>query len=917
MASKKPNNKFGTLRPLLTQDNVSAGQFHKLSALEEQGLGQVSRLPISLRMLLETLLRNCDDVRVLPEHVLSLCAWEPNAQRTQELPFIPARILLQDLNGVPIIADLAAMRDIAKSNGIPVETIAPQVPVALVVDHSIQVDHYGSSEALSLNMNEELARNRERFEFLKWGEQNFTGFRVIEPGVGICHQVNLESLATGVLVTDGIVHSDSVVCPDSHTTMINGLGILGWGVGGIEAEAGMLGQPVFLLTPNVTGVELIGTIPVGATATDAVLYITEKLRQFNVVGDFVEFFGGGVETLSVPTRATIANMAPEYGAFIGFFPSDEKTLGYYRDTARQPDLLRAYLAAQGLLGIPKAGEIDYSRTVRINLAEVEPCVAGPRRPQDRVPLSQLKTAFYEWIDAPAPGGFGYVAPERRRHEAPLTLKPSKPSDLEHGDVLLAAITSCTNTSNPSVMIAAGLLAKNAQALGLRVSSRIKTSMAPGSKAVTATLREAGLLEPLEHQGFSVVAYGCTTCIGNSGPLEPEVEEELRHRNIVGCSVLSGNRNFEGRIHASLRANFLASPPLVVAFALAGRMDIDMSSEPLGVSTSGEPVYLADIWPTDVEIEQVLARSMSPDVFAAAYAHEPENQSPWEQILPAKGDLYAWPESTYILRPPFFDDFTLNLPVRQRLIGGRALGIYGHSLTTDHISPAGAIPTNSAAGQYLQTLGTPPADFNTYGARRGNHEVMVRGTFAHARIRNLILPVGANGEREEGGLTILQPERNKVSIYDAAARYREQGVPAFIFGGREYGTGSARDWAAKGTRLLDVAAVIVSSFERIHRLNLVLTGVLPVEFKEGYSTETLGLTGTEKFDLVGADDLAPAQTATLNVRYEDGRSIKVPVLIRLDTPIEVQYYLHGGITPYVLRKLFDSKAAPRLPQIHSN
>lgn len=900
--SERSADPFNTLRPFSVPGTDTNGQLHLLAALQSQGYGDIGRLPVSLRMLLETMLRSCDGIRVLPEHIKALCAWKPCDTRTQELPFVPARILLQDLNGVPLVADLAAMRDTAQANGLPISLIEPQVPVDLVVDHSVQVDHQGSTAALALNMATEFERNAERFEFLKWGERAFRGVNVVAPGIGICHQVNLERLATGVACTNGIFHPDSVVCPDSHTTMINGLGILGWGVGGIEAEAGMLGQPIFLLTPNVVGVDLSGKLGPGVTATDAVLAITERLRKEKVVGDFVEFIGEGAAALSVPTRATIANMAPEYGAFIGFFPPDEKTIRYYADTGRATEHVREYLVQQGLLGMPSAEQIDYTRVVRIDLSAVVPSVAGPRRPQDRIELSQLPKGFAallrELNTLPAAS-----RPEGKlQPEAPS----SSPPHLHHGDLLLAAITSCTNTSNLAVMVAAGLLARNAVQRGLSVPQTVKTSMAPGSRVVTALLEKADLLPSLEKLGFAVVAYGCTTCIGNSGPLPPAIETFVAENDIVACSVLSGNRNFEGRIHGSIRANYLASPPLVVAFALAGRMDIDLTSQPVTYTPTGEPVYLRDLWPSDEEIDNVIRSTASPELFLDAYTLTADKVGPWAEITAPDGDMYQWPDSNYIVRPPFFDDFDTALPERVSLTGARALGIFGNSLTTDHISPAGSIPAASAAGTYLQSLGIAQRDFNGYGARRGNHEVMIRGTFAHARIKNQIVPRQADGSLKEGGYTVLQPEKVVTTVFDAAMTYHERGTPTFVFGGQEYGTGSARDWAAKGTKLLHVAAVIVSSFERIHRLNLVLMGVMPLEFVDGYSVDSLCLTGNETFDLLGLDSLSPRKTAMLNVRYEDGRTAAAPLVLRLDTPIEVSYYLHGGITPYVLRQMFSRR-----------
>ena len=888
------------------------GAFYSLPELERCGAGPISRLPVSIRILLESALRNCDGKKVTWGHVKELAGWQPNGARHSEVPLVPSRILLQDLNGVPIIADLAAMRDAAVDLGRDPALIEPLVHVDLVVDHSVQVDSVRSPLSLLHNMRLEFQRNGERYRFLKWGAQAFAGVNVIPPGVGICHQVNLERLSTGVCEASGVYFPDTVVCPDSHTTMVNGIGVLGWGVGGIEAEAGMLGQPIYFLTPDVTGGELVGRVPVGVTATDIVLSVTERLRKERVVGDFVEFFGKGAEALPVPTRATIANMAPEYGAFIGFFPTDEAVLDYFRETDRPTDLLRAYLVAQDLFGMPKRGDIDYSRVITIDLSAMVPSIAGPRRPQDRIELSEAQAQFRTILHTPASeGGYG-VDQDALAHRVTVR-SGDEVFSIGHGDILIAAITSCTNTSNPSAMVAAGLLARNAARLGLRVAPHIKTSLAPGSRAVTDYLGRARLLEPLSALGFDVVAYGCTTCIGFSGPLDPEIESVLEAEQFVGCAVLSGNRNFEARVHSSIRANYLASPALVVAYALAGTMDIDITSQPLGAGTEGQPVFLRDIWPADTEVEAVIRDHLSVASFRST-AQLGNGGADWDALPSGAGQIYDWPQSTYLLRPPFYENFDLVPPAKRPISGARALAVFGDSLTTDHISPAGEIRADTPAGAYLQKQQVAPTGFNSYGSRRGNHQVMMRGTFANRRIKNLMLPLRNDGAPEEGGRTIYRAPSGQtdiVPIYDAAMAYQSEGTPILVFGGKEYGTGSARDWAAKGTRLLGVDAVIVESFERIHRSNLVLLGVLPMEFAPGFTRETLELDGSESFEIFGLEEtLTTRQGATLVVTRADGSRTEAPLVVRLDTPIEVEYYRHGGIVPFVLREIFNKCAGPR-------
>ncbi|HEX6705163.1 MAG TPA: aconitate hydratase AcnA [Albitalea sp.] len=864
----------------------------------------VSRLPVSLRIVLESVLRNCDGKKVTAEHVAELAHWKPNAPRTDEIPFVVARVVLQDFTGVPLLADLAAMRNVAAKVGRNPKTIEPLVPVDLVVDHSVMVDHYGTTDALDLNMKLEFQRNQERYEFMKWGMQAFDTFGVVPPGFGIVHQVNLEYLARGVHRTvEDVIYPDTLVGTDSHTTMINGIGVVAWGVGGIEAEAGMLGQPVYFLTPDVVGFELTGRLREGVTATDLVLTVTEILRKQKVVGKFVEFFGEGTESLTVPDRSTIANMAPEYGATMGFFPVDAKTIEYFRGTGRTPKEISAfenYFKAQDMFGVPRAGDIDYTTVVTLDLGTVAPSLAGPKRPQDRIEIGNVKSQFTALFSKP-PAENGFNQPADRLGQGFTT---SDGIDIRNGDVLIAAITSCTNTSNPSVLLAAGLLAKKAVKAGLKVKKHIKTSLAPGSRIVTEYLQKTELLPYLEELGFTVAAYGCTTCIGNAGDLTTEINEAIVKNDLVCAAVLSGNRNFEARIHPNLKANFLASPPLVVAYAIAGTMLRDLMTEPVGQGTKGRDIYLGDIWPTSAEVYALLKHAMNPASFRQNYekvASDPGKL--WKQISGVKGQVYDWPASTYIARPPFFDGFAMEPPVGDVGVkGARAMALFGDSITTDHISPAGSIKEASPAGQWLKQHGVQKADFNSYGSRRGHHEVMMRGTFANVRIKNLMIPALPDGSREEGGLTLFQPGGEKMFIYDAAMKYIAQGTPTVIFGGEEYGTGSSRDWAAKGTQLLGVKAVVARSFERIHRSNLVGMGVLPLQFKGTDSWQTLGIKGDETFDIELDAHIKPQQDATLVIHAADGTSRRVALTLRIDTSIEVDYYRHGGILPFVLRQL---------------
>jgi aconitate hydratase len=949
------------------------GKFYSLPALARQ-FPKVARLPVSLRIVLESVLRNCDGKKVTAAHVGELANWLPNAGRAEEIPFVVSRVVLQDFTGVPLLADLAAMRSVAVRLGKNPKSIEPLVPVDLVVDHSVMVDYYGKKNSLDLNMKLEFQRNRERYEFMKWGMQAFDTFRVVPPGFGIVHQINLEYLARGVhkrkAGADAIYYPDTLVGTDSHTTMINGIGVVGWGVGGIEAEAAMLGQPVYLLTPDVVGVELSGRLREGVTATDLVLRVTETLRREKVVGKFVEFFGEGTRTLALPDRATIGNMAPEYGATMGFFPVDEKTIDYFKGTGRttaEIEAFEAYFRAQGLFGVAKAGDIDYSQVVRLDLGDVTPSLAGPKRPQDRIELGQVAGQVASlFSQPPAENGFNQpaeqlgqrypvncgagesagaappVAPGATRDVEEMVSNrpalaaaggvstvcdvkaPAKPElTVGNGDVLIAAITSCTNTSNPSVLLAAGLMAKKAVEAGLLVAPHIKTSLAPGSRIVTEYLTETGLLPYLEKLGFALAGYGCTTCIGNSGDLTPEINEAITRSGLVCAAVLSGNRNFEARIHPNIKANFLASPPLVVAYALSGTVLRDLMTEPVGKGKGGRDVYLGDIWPSSEEIERLMKYAMNGKAFRANYAKiKTEPGKLWEKIRGVSGTTYTWPASTYIAEPPFFEHFAMEMEAPAEIgtsaagpndamsvKGARIMALFGDSITTDHISPAGAIKVSSPAGLWLLAHGVQKADFNSYGARRGNHDVMMRGTFANVRIKNLMIPAGADGSREEGGVTLYHPSHRtpdsviqKMPIYDAAMTYMAEGTPTVIFAGEEYGTGSSRDWAAKGTQLLGIKAVVARSFERIHRSNLVGMGVLPLQFKPGESWQTLKLTGSEIIDVIPHPELKPQSEARLVITRADGLRQEVGVTLRVDTPIEADYYRHGGILPYVLRQL---------------
>lgn len=964
-------NTFQTLQTFDLGHGQTAS-FHSLPALEATGVGPISRLPHSIRIVLESVLRNCDGKKVSEQDVRNLANWNAAKPINEEIPFVVARIVLQDFTGVPLLVDLAAMRAAVARLGKNPEIIEPLVPVDLVVDHSVQVDFAGSALALKLNMDMEFTRNRERYEFLKWGQQAFETFGVVPPGIGIVHQVNLEYLAKGVLSqeigADGtatrLYYPDSLVGTDSHTTMINGLGIVGWGVGGIEAEAGMLGQPVYFLTPEVVGVHLTGALREGVTATDLALNITQMLRAKKVVGKFVEFFGEGAASLPLPDRATIANMAPEYGATMGFFPVDVESVNYLRFTGRTDEqcaAFEAYFRAQKMFGMPKQGDIEYSVELTLDLGSVQPSVAGPKRPQDRLDLPELGQAFRQLMDLPLPnGGYGKSSQalgerfpvhleadakptlatqvsassaaatdtgagmvvdggklmgETVGHSEMITNRPTatpldlleethepefQPGDTQvgHGSVLIASITSCTNTSNPSVMLGAGLLAKKAVERGLRVDPSVKTSLAPGSRVVTDYLDKSGLQPYLDQLGFQIVGYGCTTCIGNSGPLHPKIEEAITSHDLIAASVLSGNRNFEARVHQNIKANFLMSPPLVVAFALAGRVDLNLSTDPIGKDREGRDVFLRDIWPSLDEIRQAMATALKPEVFRRLYADFAEQNPKWNEIPSTTGDTYVWDEtSDYIQEPPFFLDFSMEPSHISEIKQARALGIFGDSVTTDHISPAGAIKATSPAGQYLIARGVEPTDFNSYGSRRGNDRVMTRGTFANVRIKNLMVP------GVEGGVTKLHPGGGVVPIYNASVSYQHDGVPLVIFAGQEYGTGSSRDWAAKGTRLLGVRAVVAASFERIHRSNLVGMGVLPLQFLEGVNAQTLGLDGSESFDIIGlSDETYPGQMLTLVIHRADGRNEEVSLRSRIDTAIEVDYYRHGGILPYVLRQL---------------
>lgn len=952
------HDQFNTRQTFQTSSGTE-GVFYSLPQLEKEGLGTISRLPLSIRIVLESVLRNFDDGKKVGEnHIRELASWGANDERTNEIPFVVARVVLQDFTGVPLLVDLAAMRSAVKKMGKDVGVVEPLVPVDLVIDHSVQVDFAGSESAYTRNMEMEFKRNDQRYRFLKWGTQAFSGFSVVPPGIGIVHQVNLEYLAKGVFERGGVYFPDSLVGTDSHTTMINGLGIVGWGVGGIEAEAGMLGQPVYFLTPDVVGVHLTGELSQGATATDLVLRITEMLRKASVVGKFVEFFGEGAAALNATDRATIANMAPEYGATMGFFGVDEKTLEYFSNTGRsreQIETIRAYYNAQQMFGIPKAGDIDYSVVLELSLDTINPSVAGPKRPQDRIELSSLDDRFIELFSKPlADGGYGKVAddlnkrfnvtmgshpssvvegggeqsaqsipesihdttspdntnvhteiemvnnrPTPDRVESSDDESPTVTTNIGNGDVLIAAITSCTNTSNPSVMIAAGIVAKKAFEKGMKVPPYVKTSLAPGSRVVTEYLEKAGLQKYLNGIGFDLVGYGCTTCIGNSGPLDPSIEEQVVENDIIAASVLSGNRNFEARVHQNIKANFLMSPPLVVSYALAGTVLKDVNLDPIGQDIDGNDVFLRDIWASLDEVKEYLKTAFDPATYKRLYSQFAEQNPLWNKIESSIGQIYEWDtNSTYIQEPPYFENFSMETGSFSDVKGARALAIFGDSVTTDHISPAGAIKPNSPAGLYLRENGVAAEDFNSYGSRRGNDRVMLRGTFANVRIKNMMVaPV-------EGGFTKHQPDGEDMTIYDAAMQYKAENTPLVIFAGTEYGTGSSRDWAAKGTSLMGVKAVIVQSFERIHRSNLVGMGVLPLQFKDGESASTYALDGTETFDLTGLEgtEVRPRQDVSLKIKRANGEMIYVSLTLRIDTPIEIEYYKNGGILPYVLRQL---------------
>lgn len=864
----------------------------KLAWLEDQGLTNISKLPYSIRVLVENILRNCDNYLVTEDDVKSIASWQPKPP-LREIPYMPARVLLQDFTGVPCVVDLASMRDAVKRLGKDPKIINPLKPVDLVIDHSVQVDYFGTSYAFDWNVKREFELNKERYVLLKWAQNSFKNFRVVPPGTGIIHQVNLEYLSKVVQVENGFAFPDTLVGTDSHTTMINGIGVLGWGVGGIEAEAVMLGQPYYITIPEVIGVKLTGELPEGATATDLVLTVTNILRKKGVVEKFVEFFGPGVSKLPIADRATIANMAPEYGATCGFFPIDEETINYLKLTGREniAKIVETYAKEQGLFRYDDSPFPEYTDIVEIDLSQIEPTLAGPSRPQDKVLLREIKSQFEKILKE------NYKVNEEPKKTVEILYRGQK-NELTHGSVVIAAITSCTNTSNPTVLIGAGILAKKAVEKGLTTKPYVKTSLAPGSRVVTEYLQQSGLMPYLEALGFHLVGYGCTTCIGNSGPLPEPVSKAITENNLVVCAVLSGNRNFEARVHPLVKANYLASPILVVAYALAGKINIDFNTEPIGYDPNGNPVYLKDIWPTQNEIKETINKVLNSKLFKKKYADVFEGNEYWKEIPITEGELFDWdPNSTYIQNPPFFENLTLEPEPPRDITNAYCLGVFGDSITTDHISPAGSISENSPAGKYLIERGVPKSEFNTFGARRGAHEVMIRGTFGNVRLKNLLLP------GVEGGWTIHIPTGEKMSIYDAAMRYKQENRPLIIIAGKEYGTGSSRDWAAKGTYLLGVKAVIAESFERIHRSNLVGMGVLPLQFKEGENRETLGLTGFEEYTIEGiAENLYPQKTLKVTAKSNDGSVKTFEVIARLDTPVEVEYYVNGGIMQTVLRKL---------------
>ncbi|MFQ6012023.1 MAG: aconitate hydratase AcnA [Thermoplasmata archaeon] len=900
--AKSHLNSFGAEATFET--GTGKARLYRLAQLEKDGIAEMARLPYAVRVLLESLLRHEDGSRVTAEDIRNLAGWRPTNLRRAEVPFKPARVILQDFTGVPSLVDLAAMRSAMDRLGGDPTLINPQVPVDLVIDHSVQVDRYGVHEAIQLNSEYEFRRNRERYEFLHWGRNAFENFRVVPPATGIVHQVNLEYLASVVALREDpggpVAFPDSLVGTDSHTPMINGVGVVGWGVGGIEAEAAMLGEPVYLLTPEVVGFELTGELAEGATATDIVLTVTEMLRERGVVGKFVEFYGDGIGSLSVPDRATLSNMAPEQGATVSYFPIDARTLEYLRFTGRTPGqvkLVERYAKAQGLFRTDETPDPAFTDTLSLDLGSVEPSLAGPKRPHDRVALAKMKDAFARVLTAPT-AEQGFALDRDALGRTVRVVYDGQRYTLGHGAVVIAAITSCTNTSNPAVMLAAGLLARKAVEAGLEVPRYVKTSLAPGSGVVTAYLNASGLTDPLERLGFFLVGYGCTTCIGNSGPLPPEVAQAVVEGDLVAAAVLSGNRNFEGRIHNQVQASYLASPPLVVAFALAGSTAVDLTTEPLGRGRDGQPVYLRDIWPTQEEIRKVVASAITAEQFRERYASVFTGNETWNALEGVDDAVYPWdPASTYIKEPPFFRDLAPEPAAIQAIQGARVLVLLGESVTTDHISPAGAFPADSPAGQYLIEKGVEPRDFNSYGSRRGNDRVMTRGTFANVRLKNLLLP------GTEGGVTLHLPSGDQMGIFEAAQRYREEGTPLFVLAGKEYGSGSSRDWAAKGTLLLGVKAVIAEGYERIHRANLIGMGVLPLQFREGESVASLGLTGREVFSIEGLDDgLRPGQELTVRAESEDGSARTFSVLVRTDSPVEVHYYRNGGILPTVLRRL---------------
>jgi aconitate hydratase len=872
----------------------NTGTLYALSALQRAGMSRVSRLPVSLRVILESLLRNCDGLRITEDHVRALANWEAKGTRTSEIPFLVGRVVLHDVAGIPALGDLAAMRSAASRFGRSPKPIEPRVPVTMVVDHTLAVDFHDVPDAVEKNMRLEIERNEERFRFVKWSMGAFSTLKVIPPGHGILHQVNLEYLTRGLLSKAGVYYPDTLVGTDSHTVMINGIGVVGWGVGGIEASAAMLEQPVYLLTPDVVGVQLRGRVPEGVTATDVVLTLTETLRQAGVVSAFVEFFGEGVKALSVPDRATMSNMSPEYGATIGFFPPDEAVCDFFRATGRteaEVVSFRNYFAAQGMFGVPLPGDIDYTRVVEFDLSSVKPSVAGPKRPQDRVELPKVKANFREWLTRPvALGGYGKEA-----GAMDALTESGATNRLMHGSILIAAITSCTNTSNPGVMLAAGLLARNAVRKGLQRKPWVKASLAPGSRAVSYYLEKTGLQSYLDTLGFRLVGYGCTTCDGMSGPLDPAIESQIHESDLIGVAVLSGNRNFEARIHPTLKASYLMSPPLVVAYSLVGRIDVDLIREPLGMGNDGNPVYLRDIWPSAAELSSLLPRAAEPEAYRKVYGDFGSNRL-WNAVAAPGGEIFSWDASSkYIKEPPFLQGFEMKAAGLADIRGARALAILGDTVTTDHISPVSTILTDSSAGQYLKSLGVAVADFNSYGSRRMNHDVMMRGTFANPRLKNLML------RGTEGGVTAHQPAGEKMSIYDAAMRYRKDGIPLIVFGGQDYGMGSARDWAAKGTSLLGVRVVVARSFERIHRINLVELGVLPCQFDANTSIQSLKLDGSESFDVLGLSGTVRAQQEVILVIHRgNGEPQRVALLLRVDTPMEIEYVKHGGILPYMLR-----------------